>query len=59
MDWGIISGDGVGSSVRIYGKVNAVVHKQLVKDHVLPVQRNSNKQSSIFTQNNPHVTRLR
>lgn len=52
MVWGMISGDGVGPIVRLHGKVNAVVYKQLVKDHVLPVLRNSNKQPAIFMQDN-------
>ena len=46
----MISGDGVGSLVRLQGKVNAGVYKQLVKDHVLPELRNSIKQPSIFMQ---------
>ena len=52
MVWGIISGDGVGPLVRLQGKVNAGVYKQLVKDHVLPVLRNLTKQPSIFMQDN-------
>ena len=52
MVWGMISGDGVGPLVRLQGKVNAGVYKQLVKDHVLPVLRNSTKQPSIFMQDN-------
>ena len=52
MVWGMISGDGVGPLVRLQGKVNEGVYKQLVKDHVLPVLRNSTKQPSIFMQDN-------
>ena len=52
MVWGMISGDGVGPLVRLQGKVNAGVYKHLVKDHVLPVLRNSTKQLSIFMQDN-------
>ena len=52
MVWGMISRDGVGSLVRLQGKVNAGVYKQLVKDHVFPVPRNSTKQPSIFMQDN-------
>ena len=52
MVWGMISGDGVGPLVRLQGKVNAGVYKQLVQDHVLPVLRNSTKQPSIFMQDN-------
>ena len=52
MVWGMISGDGVGPLVQLQGKVNAGVYKQLVKDHVLPVLRNSTKQPSIFMQDN-------
>ena len=49
---GMISGDGVGPFVGLQGKVNAGVYKQPVKDHVLPVLRNSTKQPSIFMQDN-------
>ena len=52
MVWGMISGDGVGPLVRLQGKVNTEVYKQLIKDHVLPVLRNSTKQPSIFMQDN-------
>ena len=52
MVWGMISGDNVGPLVRLQGKVNAGVYKQLVKDHVLPVLRNSTKQFSIFMLDN-------
>ena len=52
MVWVMISGDCVGPLVRLEGKVNAGVYKQLVKDHVLPVLRNSTKQPSIFIQDN-------
>ena len=52
MVWRMISGDGVGTLVRLQGKINAEVYKQLVKDHVLPVLRNSTKQPSIFMQEN-------
>ena len=52
MVWGMISGDGVGPLVRLQGKVNVGVYKQLVKNHVLPVLRNSTKQLCIFMQDN-------
>ena len=52
MIWGMLSGDDVGPLVRIQGKVNAGVYKQLLKDHVLPVLRSSTKQPSIFMQDN-------
>ena len=52
MIWRMISGDGVGPLVRLQGKVNVGIYKQLVKDHVLPVLRNSTKQPSIFMQDN-------
>ena len=52
MVWGMISGDGVSLLVRLQGKINAGVYKQLVKDHVLPELRNSTKQPSIFMQDN-------
>ncbi len=56
---GMISGDGVDPLVRSNGKVNVAVYKQLAKDHVMPVLRNSNKQPAIFMQDNAHVTMLR
>ena len=52
MVWEMISGDGKGPLVRLQGKVNERVYKQLVEDHVLPVLRNSTKQPSIFIQDN-------
>ena len=52
MVWGMIFGDGVSSLVQLQGKVNVGVYKQFVKDHVLPVLRNSTKQPSIFMQDN-------
>ena len=48
MVWGMKSGDGVGPLMRLQGKVNAGVYKQLVKDHALPVLRNSTKQPYIY-----------
>ena len=48
MVWGMISRDGVGPLVQLQGKLNGGVYKQLVKDHVLPVLKNSTKQPSIF-----------
>ena len=47
-----ISGDGVGPQVRLHGKGNAAVYKQLVSDHVMPVLRHSSNLPSIFRQNN-------
>ena len=41
MVWGMISEDGVGPLVRLQGKVNAGVYKQLIKDHVSPLLRYS------------------
>lgn len=52
MVWGMISGNGVGPLVRLHGKVNAGVYKQLVKDHILPALRNSTKVPPIFMQDN-------
>ena len=48
----MISRDGGDPLVRLQRKVNARVYKQLVKDHILPVLRNSSKQPSIFMQDN-------
>ena len=52
MDWGMICGDGVGPLLRLQGKINTGVYKQVVKDHFLPVLRNSTKQPSMFMQDN-------
>ena len=52
MVWGMLSGDSVGPLGRLQGKVNAGVYKQLVKDRVWPVLRNSTKQPFIFMQDN-------
>ena len=41
-----ISGDGVDPLVRLHGKGNAAVYKQLVRDHVKTSQN-----KSIFTNN--------
>ena len=48
--WGMISRDCVGPLVRLQGKVKAGVDKQLVKNHVFSVQRNSTKQLSLLMQ---------
>ena len=52
MVWGMITGDSVGPLVQLQRKVNAGVYKQLVKDHVLPVLKNSTKQPFKFMQDN-------
>ena len=52
MAWGMIPGNCVGPLVRLQGKLNTGVYKQLLRDHVLPVLRNSTKQPSIFRQDN-------
>ena len=42
MVWGMISAEGSsGPLVRLHGRVNAAIDKELVKQHVLPVLRNS------------------
>ena len=45
----IISGDGVGPLVRLHGKGNAAVYKQLVRDHAMTVLRHSSKLPVSYT----------
>lgn len=52
MVWGMISSEGVGPLVRIYGRVNAETYKQLLQQHVIESLRLSPNQPSIFMQDN-------
>ena len=51
MVWGMISSSGVGPLIRLHGKVNAEVYKQLLDQHVLPVFYASS-QNPVFMQDN-------
>lgn len=48
----MISSEGVGPLVRIYGRVNAETYKQLLQQHVIESLRLSPNQPSIFMQDN-------
>lgn len=51
MVWGVISSFGVGPLVRLHGKVNADVYKQLLIQHVVPYLR-ATTPNAIFMQDN-------
>ena len=48
----MISAEGIGPLVRLHGRVNAAVYKELVKQHVLLVLKNAANQPAIFMQDN-------
>ena len=50
MVWGMISAE--GPLVRLHGRVNAVIYKELVTQHVQLVPTNSANQPAIFMQDN-------
>ena len=50
--WGMISAESIGPLVRLRGRENAAVYKELVRQHVLPVLRNAANQPVIFMQDN-------
>ena len=52
MMWGMISSDGVGSLVRLFGNINAEIYKQLLQKHVIGTLRVAPNQPSIFMQDN-------
>ena len=52
MVWGMISAEGIGPLVRLHGRVNAAVDKELVKQHGLHVLRNAANQPGVFMQDN-------
>ncbi len=51
MVWGVISVHGVGPLVRLHGKVNAEVYKQLLEQRVVPYLRRTTQQP-VFMQDN-------
>ena len=52
MVWGIISAAGTGPLVRLHGKINGEVYKQIIRQHAIPFLRSSELQSPIFMQDN-------
>jgi len=52
MVWGMISGNGVGPLIRLHGKVNAYVYKELLKQHVIPALKHSDNNQPILMQDN-------
>ena len=60
MVFGMISASGTGPLVRLQGKINAKVYKELLLMHVVPVLRSSSSQNPIFMQDNApcHTAKL-
>ena len=52
MVWGIISAAGTGPLVRLRGKINGEVYKQILRQHAVPYLRNVNIENPIFMQDN-------
>ena len=52
MVFGMISAAGPGSLVRLHGRINAAVYKEMPRQHVLPTLRSAANQPAIFMQNN-------
>jgi transposase len=52
MVWGVISADGTGPLVRLHGRVNAEVYKQLLQQHLLPYLGATRLQPPTFMQDN-------
>ena len=50
MVWGVISAAGSGPLVRLHGRVNAAVHKELLQQHAVPYLRAATAQPPIFMQ---------
>ena len=50
--WGVISAAGTGPLVRLHGRINGEVYKQIIRQHALPYLRSSSVQSPIFMQDN-------
>ena len=49
---GIISAAGKGPLVRLYGKINTSVYKEILKKHVVPNLRTAINQPAVFMQDN-------
>ena len=52
MVFGMISAAGRGPIVRLHGPINAVVYKEMLRQHVLPTLRFAANQPAIFMQDN-------
>ena len=52
MVFGMISATGPGPLVELHGRTNAAVHKELLKQHVLPTLRTAANQPAVFMQDN-------
>ena len=52
MVFGMISTDGIGPVVRLQGKINATVYKEILKKHVVPNLRTAINHPALFIQGN-------
>ncbi len=52
MVFGMISTAGTGPLVRLHGKINAAVYKEILKKHVVPNLRTAINQPALFMQDN-------
>ena len=52
MVFGMISAAGPGPLVRLHGRINAAVYKEMLRQHVLPTLRSAANQPAIFMQDN-------
>ena len=52
MVFGMISAAGPGAFVRLHGRINTSVYKELLKQHVLPNLRTTINQPGVFMQDN-------
>ena len=52
MVFGMITAASTGPFVRLHGKFNAIVYKELLKKHVIPNLRTAIDQPSVFMQDN-------
>ena len=48
----MISATGIGPLVRLYGKINTTVYKEILKKHVVPHMRIAINQPAVFMQDN-------
>ena len=60
MVFGMISANGTGPLVRLEGRVNAQVYKELLQRHVVPVIKDSPAEDPLFMQDNApcHTAKL-
>ena len=52
MVFGMISWDGTTDLVRLITRVNGTIYKNMLRDHVIPILRNSECVKPIFMQDN-------